>query len=330
MPKSLVIVLAALLVAAAAIGGAAISAPALWLFVFPAVRAENSNGQPTEVLVPGPTAVSMPTPSTPPTEPPVATSSAGDRACTPAETLTAVNGRITYQGINFTLDPALATGVTAQACQAVPFRVEDLPGTSHPAGVTFTFPANRKRVDFQPLIAVYAVQGDMQAYLYPLNSLPDLQRLLTKRIEPSPWFDHAPLHVRPQYLDFDGGAGVRGIVEYAQDIFFYTNNGLLYNFDGLTRDGRYYVNVRVPVAVPFLMDLDGADPRTNTNPEAIAIPDWTSDYTQQGQIIQAYNQEALRRFDQTTDAAFTPDLALLDALVRSLQVVAPQIGGRQR
>jgi hypothetical protein len=286
--------------------------------------------EPTQVVVQQPAATRTAGPAT--ATPLAATSTAAvasatpvidDGACAPAVTLTAADGQVTFHGISFRLDPALATSVTAQQCAALPFRVEDIPGTAHPAGVTFTFPTERKRVDFQPLIAVYEVEDDMQDYLYPLNSLPDLQRLLTKRIEPSPWFDHAPLHVRPQYVDFGGGAGVRGIVQYMQDILFYTNNGLLYNFDGLTGDGRYYVNVRVPIAVPFLLDIENSDPGTNTNPDAIAVPDWPSDYTAQGQIIEAYNQEALRRFDQATDAEFSPDLALLDALVRSLKVVGP-------
>ena len=82
--------------------------------------------------------------------------------------------------------------------------------------------------------------------------------------------------------------------------------------------------MRVPVATPFLMDIDGPDPLTNHNPKAIPIPTERSQYgDQQLPIIDAYNQEALRRFDQATDADFTPDVALLDALVRSLEITAP-------
>lgn len=298
----------------------------------PVSQAAGDSIQPTEatqVSIAEPTATSIPPTQPAPTlaatlPPPTATAPAAEGTCKPAEILTPENGQVVHEGITFSLDPALATSVEAQHCQSVPFRMEDLPGTAHPAGVTFTFPSGRQRVDFQPQITVYEIDGDMQDYLFPLNSLPDLQALLEERPEPSPWFDHAPLHVWPQYLDFGGGAGVRGIIEYAQDIFFFHNNGLLYNFDGLTSDGRYYVNVRIPVAVPFLMDLAGPDPLSNTNPDAIPISGWPSDYEQQRAVIDAYNQEALRRFEQATNADFTPDVAVLDALVRSLQVGAPQ------
>ena len=278
---------------------------------------------PTSVSEPAATAVVTTAPTASPQPLATSTPPTAEGACAPVETLTAENGHVTYHGISFHLNPALATSVMAQQCEAAPFNVEDLPGSAHPAGVTFTFPSKRKRVDFQPLIAVYAIEGDMQDYLYPLNSLGDLQSLLKAQPEPSPWFDAAPLHVRPQYVDFVQGAGVRGVIQYMQDIFFYTNNGLLYNFDGLTADGRYYVNVRMPVAVPFLLDIENSDPGTNTNPDAIPVLDWPADYAQRGQIVEAYNQEALRRFDQTSDSDFGPDLALLDALVRSLQIAAP-------
>jgi len=302
----------------------------------PVARVVSTAVIPTEVGIPMPTvqptiiseltaaAVAPTTPPATETPLPTPTPPIGAGGCAPAETLTAENGHFTYQGISLHLDPALATSVTARQCAAIPFRVEDVPGSAHPAGVTFTFPTERKRVDFQPLIAFYAIEGDMQQYLYPLNSLTKLHHLLAQRTEPSPWYDVAPLHVRAQYLDFAGGTGVRGVIQYMQDVFFYTNNGLLYNFDGLTSDGRYYVNVRVPIAVPFLMDIENSDPRTNTNLDAITIPDWPSDdYVAQRQIVEAYNQQALDHLTQAADAEFTPDLAALDGLVRSLTITVP-------
>jgi hypothetical protein len=170
---------------------------------------------------------------------------------------------------------------------------------------------------------VYIVEGDLQAFLYPINSLGDLKNTIKLRPDPATWFDGAPLHVRRKYLDFANGAGVRGVVEYAQDIFFFTNDGLLYEFDGLTQDGRYYINVRFPIAAPFLMDIEHGDPNTNVNANAIGIPNWPSDYNDQGNTIKTYNTEALRRFDQMAESDFAPDLAALDALVKSIQIVAP-------
>ena len=117
---------------------------------------------------------------------------------------------------------------------------------------------------------------------------------------------------------------MRGLVQYMQDFFFFTNNGLIYEFQGLTQEGRHFIHVRYPVSVPFLMELDGFTlPPNNINPSAIAIAAWTDDYEQQRKVIEAYNNEALQRFKQMSDSEVFPNLALLDQLVRSIQISQP-------
>jgi hypothetical protein len=183
---------------------------------------------------------------------------------------------------------------------------------------------NRENIEFQPELRVYEVSGDMSAYTYPLNSLDELQTVINQHPEPIVWFNASPLHTRQAYLSFDNGAGVRGLVQYMQDFFFYTNNGLLYEYNGLTQDGRYFVHFRHPLSVPFLMELDGISlPPNNLNSQAIPISEWPSDYEQQRKVIETYNTEALSRFEGMSDSDALPDIALLDALVESLRVSKP-------
>ncbi len=254
------------------------------------------------------------------------TASIAPTSCTTPVSVTRAKGKVSYNGISFSYDRVLATSFTAQNCPLVPI-IEGVDLLySHLAYTLFTVPSDRKQgTYFQPEIKVVAVnEENMRApngFIYPwIDTMSDLQKMLAARPQPSPWFDGAPLHVRPRYLDFQNGTGVRAVVEYAQDNFFIINNELLYAFDGLTRDGRYYVGVRFPIEAPFLIDIDGPDPRTNINPRAIGIPNWPNDYNEQRTVIEAYNQEALRRFDQMTDSDFTPSLKALDALVASLQI----------
>jgi hypothetical protein len=241
-------------------------------------------------------------------------------SCTGPVILTPGNDkRIAYKGISFLLDPTLAESVRVQECPTVSFRLESEPGTAHPSYIGFTFPTDRQRIDYQTELRIYSVDGDMQSFLYPINSLNDLRNVATKKLEPITWFDGAPLHVQRRYLSFAKGNGVRGIVEYAQDIFFFTNNGLLYEYDGLTDDNHLYVNLRYPVAAPFLMDIEHSDPSTNINPQAITIPEWNNDYEQRANIVDAYNKEALNRLEAMKTSDFTPNIQALDALIESLK-----------
>lgn len=254
------------------------------------------------------------------------TGNPGEQACTNPVDVPLKNGNVSYNGISFDLDPALASVVTAQTCPAAALSTDQAPGEAHPPYTAFSFPDySRENTDFQPEIRVYELTGDLQQYLFPINSIADLQAVIDERPEPITWLNASPLHARQAYLDFGDGAGVRGLVQYMQDFFFFTNNGLLYEFHGLTQDGLYFVHVRYPVSVPFLMEL--ADPVTlppaNVNPQAIPIPEWPSDFEQQREVIEAYNAEALTRLEQMADSDPRPSLALLDALVQSIQVDKP-------
>jgi hypothetical protein len=247
------------------------------------------------------------------------------QACTEPVQVPVVDGQAAYNGISFRMDPLLANVLAAHTCPATTAEEQQMVNDAHPPFTEFTFPDySRQNTDYQPSIRVYELTGDLENFLYPINVIEDLRSNIEQRPEPATWFQHSPLHTRQAYLDFASGSGVRGLVQYMQDFFFFTNNGLIYEFYGLTDDGRHLVHVRYPVSVPFLMELDGFSlPPVNLNPQAISIPEWPSDFEAQRQVIEAYNTEALQRFEQMSDSEVSPDLALLDQLVQSIQVRQP-------
>ena len=272
-----------------------------------------------EVNVNGTTASFDPRPVSSSPEPDAAT-------CSDPVSVPVVDGAVSFNGISFNVDPALGSAVTASTCPELPYSENQAPGEAHPPYTTFFFPGfDRQNVDFQPEVRVYEITGNMSQYTFPLNMLDELRTILDIRPESASWYSHAPMHARQKYLDFASGTGVRSLVQYMQDFFFYTNNGLTYEFNGLSQDGHHFVSVRYPVRVPFLMEL--ADPFTlppnNINPEAIAFPEWPQEYEQQTEVIKAYNHEALSRLEQMADSEATPGLAALDNLVQSIKVMGP-------
>ncbi|MDT8898103.1 hypothetical protein QYE77_07455 [Thermanaerothrix sp. 4228-RoL] len=108
-----------------------------------------------------------------------------------------------------------------------------------------------------------------------------------------------------QRLDFSGGSGLRVITYYAQDVTPIENSDLLYEFQGLSADGAWYIVATMPLSHPGLPAADVGVPDLS-DPNA----DWMGYYA----AVTAY-------LERQPATSFTPTLASLDAMFRSLQVM---------
>jgi len=96
-------------------------------------------------------------------------------------------------------------------------------------------------------------------------------------------------HGQIRYLEFTDGAGVRCIAHSTSGPGKHAGDSLLYAFQGLTRNGKYLVCFYYPVTV-------------------------------QGFSSDGQPTEAARFLDGRRESDFTPDLAKLDGLVRSIRI----------
>lgn len=113
------------------------------------------------------------------------------------------------------------------------------------------------------------------------------------------------MHPQLQYLDFQSGQGLRYLTEFSQGIVPVNNSELIYTYQGLTSDGKYYVAAVLPASHPSLP----ADAKVNGNEP----PEFTSDYpTYVANVAKALNPQAAN--------TFTPDLTQLDAMMSSLKI----------
>ena len=97
-------------------------------------------------------------------------------------------------------------------------------------------------------------------------------------------------HSQIRYLEFAGGAGIRFVGSNARGLDSRTGDSLYYAFQGLTRDGKYLVCLYYPAAARTIPPV-------------------------------AQLSEAARILDSHSDSDFTPDLAKLDSLVRSMRII---------
>ncbi len=170
----------------------------------------------------------------------------------------------------------------------------------------------------------YPITGNLfkaQIFIYPVADLAsanpamgkvaaDLQTLLktqqaADQMPSLPLINSAQmLHAQLQYVDFKNGRGVRFLTQFAQGLVAVNNNELIYTFQGLTSDGKYYVAAVLPVSNPQLpTGSEVSDVQTKAQAN---YPDYLS--------------KMVTLLDQQPVESFTPDLNKLDALIRSMEV----------
>jgi len=228
---------------------------------------------------------------------------------------------LTPERVHFTFE-GLAKGVRGEARPALPLPPEPEPGFgAEPANVRFRFDGDK--------VSDYVTSAERQVVVYPApafrelfvkagqgkgNPVDVLSALLKKgspavrgEIPILPPADAAQvLKARVRLLPFHGGRGFAFVTAYAQDDVPVANDALFYTFQGLTDDGRYWVAVYYPVSTPVL-------PKTvQDSPEMKDMKAFDAHF-------KTYLQKTIRALEDPR-TVYAPDLAKLDAMVRSIEI----------
>ncbi len=125
-----------------------------------------------------------------------------------------------------------------------------------------------------------------------------------------PLFNAAKIvNLKPEFLEFQNGSGLRYLTFFAQAATPITNYGLFYTFQGITTDGLYYVNAILPLSQSELP----ADDSEFQIDEAFY------------NFYQTYLAQLQMEVNEAPVESFTPDLASMDAMMGSL-LVTPSVG----
>jgi len=298
---------------------------ALWLLFVVSLLVSACNVSPTATALPPGTAVPTQIVTT---EPPTAEPTA---EATPVPTQpAAVSGtQFSKFGVTFNYDPSLATGIDAALVPAV--TGGELPffmiASQHAA---FTFTGYLVQT-YGPQIQVFSPE----AYVNQSSSaqvlkdrLAEIQANLAQRPDLNQKYklfiemggNGAPGGVPPVipainaqivvaakkgYIDFGNGSGMRFVYWASQAVMPVDPNFLFYTFEGLTADGKHFVTVTFPVHVAV----------------TVALPTPPFDATPAD--MDRYNEAVAQAIEAADPGAFTPSLALLDAVALSLQI-APE------
>lgn len=222
-------------------------------------------------------------------------------------------------GVSFVLPPGLASGATGETVPAAGLGDAQAPAWAiYPEHRRFTLQGYAVPSDpLEPTVAVFPLEAYTSAAPMAAEAIALLQNLLTAQtaspesIPVLPVLNAAQLlRAQVQYLPFEAGRGVRFVSFYAQNAAQLSNPGLLYIYQGLTDDGQHLVSVTVPITSPA---LDAAAPVV-----PFPTPDATGGFTPEA--YQGYITAVTEQLNLLGSAEFTPDLAQIDALVRSIRV----------
>ena len=227
-----------------------------------------------------------------------------------------------YGGVSLNAENPLVRRTRGKMAPAVPKTSEPGFGGAAPAHVLFTFGQNQQPYSLSPrdaqlrIFPVEAYRGTDPALARVID---DLKAMLaqqpvefTSDIPVLPLINAAQIfRAQVRYLPFRNGMGVRFVTAYVDELTPITNENLVYIFQGLTIDGKFYVSLFYPLAAKALPDNAG--------------------YTLAAQDIDAFIKDfdrylidAVNTVERQPANQFTPDLSVLDNLVSSLQV-APNI-----
>lgn len=194
---------------------------------------------------------------------------------------------INYNGIRFTLDPALGSRV---------YVYEDVTEIDGQTAHNTRFALTPEDYCQTWCLMVYPVAEFKQAFgtfVFPPSGYRSGAAVVFKAQE------------KP--LSFQDGSGERGLEAFGQSHFGISNQSLQYVFRGYSEDQRYGVYVQVPARASTLPD---AAPTMTTSSDPI-------------QDILVYNQQAMQSVNALAPGDFTPNLDVLDAWISSIQVGTP-------
>jgi len=160
-----------------------------------------------------------------------------------------------------------------------------------------------------------------QIFIYPANELgsyntsagqafEDLKKLLEHKevgehLPFLPLFNAAQvMHAKVEFMDFGNGSGVRYLTQFDQAPIPINNFELIYTYQGLSEDGKYYISVVLPITHPELPESNQVSLDENFDVER----------------FKTEMAESVMKLNEFSDSSFSPDLTMLDLIIQSIVI----------
>ncbi len=239
---------------------------------------------------------------------PVVTPGDSTPVVTPGDSTPAATG-LTCGDVSLDLNPALASGAT---CEIVPSFDDSSMG--NPAYVSMSLEGYPVSGDWGPFINIYPV-ADFAAMVDVVPGIVhNLEALTIGGTTPDVagvpflfnWDSAQFFYAQFSVLPFGSGNGVRYLTGFTQDMGVIYNGGMVYTYQGMTDDGRYWVSAVFPITSPILPDTYGP-------PDGMTWDDLDTNYP-------TYLSDIVGQLNDQTWGSFSPSISDLDSLIWSLTI----------
>jgi len=227
--------------------------------------------------------------------------------------------QVSFNGVTFSYDPSWVTSIQGEIEPAVTSTEGGSPVMDgvHPENVLFTITGYPLSGTFHdPAIRVYPLADFAALDEIFANELADLTALLASQpasvardqsIPFMPMWNAAQVfHSNMAYINTPNLTGVRYLTLYAQYAAPLNNQDLFYTFQGITKDGKYFISAILPMSQADL-------PADGTNPPG-------GDWNAFAENYQDYLTGAVDQLEQSPLTSFNPLLAHLDVMFETMSV----------
>lgn len=222
---------------------------------------------------------------------------------------------ISSKGVTFSYPASMGSKNSAKKVAAFPLpSPDDKPDDVAPEHWDVTFAKTNAHIYVFPT-SDPKVKNFKKSYPTVADATTDLTSLLKRKsLSPTnipylPWMDAStPINSHVKYVNFKGGSGVRYIATYQIEPEVVSNDGLLYSMQGLTTDGKYFVSAMIPI-------------KSKTLPAKSDVATWSKEkYDAFSKDFANYSKKEEAKLNKIADGAFSPSIADLDKIIKSIKV----------
>ncbi len=134
-----------------------------------------------------------------------------------------------------------------------------------------------------------------------------------------PWIGASQaINAHKKFISFKNGKGIGCLTQFNMDVDLINNDELLYVFQGITVDNKYFISATFPVRVSYLPDDRGAATYKN-----YARPEDFYAVERRDQNLREYKQYLLNvqaELENTDDRYFEPSLIAIQKMLSSMEV----------